>query len=159
MFLKCTSTWTLYQKAVNICCIKMLGVIQQIRGQNFAIVWPPPPCVDSFYTLSVDKNRHFDPLPPHLVHVVIECPHTRSYLSANDANAIVFIDAFIGNLATQEYVHSTNYRCWNLKSTHLIKSKSTLLWLWIKISHFFKLPISCNKRTKIRIWGDGFFTL
>ena len=34
----------------------------------------------------------------------IECPHTRSYLSANDANAIVFIDAFIGNLATQEYI-------------------------------------------------------
>ena len=35
----------------------------------------PPPCVDSFYTLSVDKNRHFlTPSPPHLVHVVIECP-------------------------------------------------------------------------------------
>ena len=27
----------------------------------------PSPCVDSFYTI-------FDPLPPHLVHVVIECP-------------------------------------------------------------------------------------
>ena len=24
----------------------------------------PPPCVDSFYTLSVDKNRHFWPPPP-----------------------------------------------------------------------------------------------
>ena len=37
----------------------------------------PPPCVDSFNTLSVDKNRHFltpSPPPPHLVHVVIECP-------------------------------------------------------------------------------------
>ena len=35
----------------------------------------PPPCVDSFYTLSVGKNRHFlTPSPPHLVHVVIECP-------------------------------------------------------------------------------------
>ena len=29
----------------------------------------------SFCTLSVDKNRHFlTPSPPHLVHVVIECP-------------------------------------------------------------------------------------
>ena len=38
---------------------------------------PNPPCVDSFYTLSVDKNRHFlTPSPPHLVHVVIECPLT-----------------------------------------------------------------------------------
>ena len=24
----------------------------------------PPPCVDSFYTLSVDKNRHLLPPPP-----------------------------------------------------------------------------------------------
>ena len=38
---------------------------------------PPPPRVDIFYTLSVDKNIHFLPpsaLPSHLVHVVIECP-------------------------------------------------------------------------------------
>ena len=34
----------------------MEGGIQQLRGQNFAI-FAPPPCVDSFYTLSVD--RHF----------------------------------------------------------------------------------------------------
>ena len=35
-------------------------------------------CVDSFYTLSVDKNRHFlTPSPPHLVHVVIEWPLLR----------------------------------------------------------------------------------
>ena len=34
-----------------------------------------PPCVDSFCTLSMDKNRHFlTPSPLHLVHVVIECP-------------------------------------------------------------------------------------
>ena len=55
--------------------IDIKGGIQQLRGQNFAIFCPPPPCVDSFYTLSVDKNRHFlTPSPPHLVHVVIECP-------------------------------------------------------------------------------------
>ena len=52
----------------------LLGGIQQLRGQNFAI-FDPPPCVDSFYTLSVDKNKLFlTPSPPHLVHVVIECP-------------------------------------------------------------------------------------
>ena len=47
--------------------------IQQLRGQNCAIFCPPPPCVDIFHTLSVDKNRHltFDPLPPS------SCP--RSY--------------------------------------------------------------------------------
>ena len=51
------------------------GGIQQLRGQNFAIFWPPTPCVDSFYTLSVNKNRHFlTPSPPHLVLVVIEWP-------------------------------------------------------------------------------------
>ena len=31
--------------------------------------------MDSFYTLSMDKNKHFlTPSPLHLVHVVIECP-------------------------------------------------------------------------------------
>ena len=35
----------------------------------------PSLCVDSFYTLSVDKNRRFlTPSPPHLIHVVIEGP-------------------------------------------------------------------------------------
>ena len=51
-----------------------LGVIQQLRGQNFVIFDPPSPCVDCFYTLSVDKDGLFLPPPPHLVHVVIEWP-------------------------------------------------------------------------------------
>ena len=50
-----------------------LGGIPQLRGQNSAIF--SPPSVDSFYTLSVDKNRLFWP-PPPLVHVAIECPLT-----------------------------------------------------------------------------------
>ena len=44
-----------------------------------SLTTPPPSAwgfytvFDSFYTLSVDKNRHFlTPSPPHLVHVVIE---------------------------------------------------------------------------------------
>ena len=49
-----------------------------IRGHStttwteFCHFFPPPPCVASFYTLSVDKNRHFlTPSPPS------SCP--RSY--------------------------------------------------------------------------------
>ena len=34
-----------------------LGVIQQLRGQNFDIFNPNPPCVDSFYTISVDQKQ------------------------------------------------------------------------------------------------------
>ena len=53
-----------------------LGVIQQLRGQNFAIYFlTPPPGVDSFlYPERGQKQTFFDPLPPHLVHVVIEYP-------------------------------------------------------------------------------------
>ena len=52
------------------------GAFKNNCGQNFAIFWPwPPLCVNSFYTLNVDKNRHFlTHSPPHLVHVVIEWP-------------------------------------------------------------------------------------
>ena len=41
--------------------------------------------VDSFYTLCVDKNRHFlTPSPPHLVHLVIECPLKDDCFSKNN---------------------------------------------------------------------------
>ena len=64
-----------FQISYNHSFPRMLGVIQQLRGQNFAIVDPTTTCMDSFYTLSMDKNRHFlTPSPPHLVHVVIEWP-------------------------------------------------------------------------------------
>ena len=44
-----------------------------------------PLIVDSFYTVSVDKNRHFlTPSPPHLVHVVIEWPLNDMTLSEID---------------------------------------------------------------------------
>ena len=35
----------------------MKGGIQQLRGQNIAITEPPLP--GQFYTLSLDKNKHF----------------------------------------------------------------------------------------------------
>ena len=52
-FLPPTSAYVIYELSLDI-----LRVIQQLRGQNFAIFL-------NFYTLSVDKNRHFfDSLPP-----------------------------------------------------------------------------------------------
>ena len=54
----------------------LLGVIQQLRGQNFAIFCPSL-LRGRFYILSVDNNRHFcHPPPTHLVYVVIEWPLT-----------------------------------------------------------------------------------
>ena len=45
------------------------------NAKSISVQCAPPPCADIFYALSVDKNRHFlTPSPPHLVHVVIECP-------------------------------------------------------------------------------------
>ena len=57
----------LFSFAMQLC---WHGGIQQLRGQNFAIFWPPPPCLDSFYTLSVEKNRHFLTPSPQLFHVL-----------------------------------------------------------------------------------------
>ena len=49
--------------------------IQQLRGPNFAIFWPPLPLRGQFlYPERGQKQTFFDPLPPQLVHVVIECP-------------------------------------------------------------------------------------
>ena len=48
-----------------------LGVIQQLRGQNFAIFCPPGPLHGQFlYPERGQKQTFFDLL--HLVHVVIE---------------------------------------------------------------------------------------
>ena len=86
-------------------------------GNFSGFLTPPPPGRQFFSTIRRQFWPIFDPSPLPIADVVYGRPH------------------------------STNYRCWNLKSTHLIKSKSTLLWLWNKISHFFKWPISCIKRT------------
>ena len=60
--------------------IQLLGVIQQLRGQNFAIFGPPPqpPTLRGqfLYPVRGQKQTFFDPLHPHLVHVVIEWPLT-----------------------------------------------------------------------------------
>ena len=51
-----------------------VGSIQQLRGQNFAIFCPPPRRGQFLYPERGQKQIFFDPLPPRLVHVVIECP-------------------------------------------------------------------------------------
>ena len=46
---------------------------------NFCHFLTPPPCIDSFYTLSVNRNRQFlTPSPPHLVYVVRGRPQRTS---------------------------------------------------------------------------------
>ena len=52
----------------------ILGGIQQLRGQTFAIFLPPPTLRGQFlYPERGRKQKFFDP-SPHLVHVVIEWP-------------------------------------------------------------------------------------
>ena len=69
-------------RVLSFCNVWFCGSIRYhstTTWQDFTIFWPlPPHRVDSFYTLSVDKNIYFlapsSPPPPHLVHVVIEWP-------------------------------------------------------------------------------------
>ena len=44
--------------------IRTLGGIQQLRGQNFAIFWPPPLGGQFLYPERGQKQTFFDPLPP-----------------------------------------------------------------------------------------------
>ena len=53
---------------------KRKGGIQQLRGQNFGTFLPSPLCEQFLYRERGQKQTFFDPLPPHLVHVVIDCP-------------------------------------------------------------------------------------
>ena len=57
------------------CLSLAIGVIQQQRGQIFAICWSPPLAWTVFISWAWTKLTFFDPLPPHLLHVVIEWPH------------------------------------------------------------------------------------
>ena len=41
-----------------------LGGIQQLRGQNFVIFWPPPLRGQFLYPERGQKQTFFDPLPP-----------------------------------------------------------------------------------------------
>ena len=82
-FNKCT----VFQGIVCIrcCCwtkhLEKARGIQQLRGQNFAIFWPPPPAWAVLYPERRQKPTYFDPLPPHLVHVVIDWPLGRNLIS------------------------------------------------------------------------------
>ena len=58
------------------------------------------PRVDSFYILSMDKNRHFlTPSPLHLVHVFIEFPHNC------DVKLSKLTKSQLVSLKTYNYVH------------------------------------------------------
>ena len=84
--------------------------IQQLRGQNCAIFCPPPPCVDIFHTLSVDKNRHltFDPLPAsscprlywmaptdfHKMHLIIDLLKALLLMCKSDSLLLTFMNTY-----------------------------------------------------------------
>ena len=61
---------------------RTLSLLKSTIGGHSTTTWTefchfltPPPCVDSFlYRECGQKQTFFDPLHPHLVHVVIECP-------------------------------------------------------------------------------------
>ena len=61
--------------------ISKLGGIQQLRGQNFAIFWPPPLRGQFLYPERGQKQTFFDPLLPS------SCP--RSYWMPPMVNALL----------------------------------------------------------------------
>ena len=55
--------------------------IQQLRGLNFAIFWPTLPVWTVFIPWEWTKTDIFWPIPPHLVHALIECPLTDQFFT------------------------------------------------------------------------------
>ena len=123
------------------------GVIEQLREQNFAIFDYPSPCVDSFYTQSVDKNRHFRPL--HLVHVVIEWPPQRRLFFRRYCTVYIILRS--DHISTSNLLHEITVQSpWTLSSQTVISSNCLEIWwspiiilsekaalLWIKKKIFF----------------------
>ena len=78
------------QSQVDIICIRGHSTTTYVdRSLPF---WTLPPCLDSFYTLSVDKNRLFLPSPPLIIYECIDnklgikysithCSHAKHYKS------------------------------------------------------------------------------
>ena len=81
-----TSFWGLFDSNCPNWKHIIYGGIQQLRGQNFAI---PSPTWTVFIPWAWTKTDIFDPLPPHLVHVVIEW----SLMHFKTAN-VIFIKAY-----------------------------------------------------------------
>ena len=110
------------------------GVIQQLRGQNFA----------SFYTLCVDKNIiFFDPPPPHLVHVVIEWPLCYIMLCLfywfSERNLYKYGGKFPMFLQWRFYsIGLWRYLYWYW----WVHSDTQYLWQWYLYQYFWFLPLS-----------------
>ena len=66
----------------------MLRGIQQLRGQNFAIFHHPALRGQFLYPERGQKQTFFEPLPPYLVHVVIEWPLNDFFLSFDSIQPI-----------------------------------------------------------------------
>ena len=89
--------------------ITLQGVIQQLRGQNFTIFWPPPPVWIVSLPWAWTKA---DISWPH-VHVVIEWPPSQAtidrFLSRSQVNATI-LDLFA-------FIHYNEY--WYFVISHL----------------------------------------
>ena len=93
-----------------------LGVDHRHRGHS-TTTWTefchfltlPPPCVDSFHTLSVDKNRHFWPPPPLILstYLVIECPLIMLMIGSKVCNSGI-------NLVFLQFILGLNTRTWEI---------------------------------------------
>ena len=113
----------------------------------------PPPCVDCFYIISVAL---FDPLPSHLVHVVIEWPLTKSFLSwghivfCHHQNTISYVFCmylvYFAYITWQyrvplKFYHSTFRRMFQPKLFE--NSQVGLRWVWPTDYGFHMKPF-CN---------------
>jgi hypothetical protein len=137
----------------------------------------PPPLRGQFYTLSVDKNRHFlTPFPPHLVHVVIEWLLNNPLHFFSRANA-VNVEAFVRNADECKKSCSNNVDCGYFKYFEAGDAKQPLFCYHLKkcaprvirraecplernnyIDHFLFVPTQtdcrqkCQDHTECRFW-------
>ena len=130
-----------------------------IKSRNLEILHP---CVDSFYTLIVDKNRHFlTPSPPHLVHGDIEC-----YIPSH-SQLLLLIGGLIGQL--KSLLNHTSSHCYHTLShglhTRIAQLRNERYFLLLKfmsskkaskIEEIFTVDSSLCIN-KCQIDGEGFF--
>ena len=125
-----------------------LEVIQQLRGQNFAIYWPPPLRRQFLY-------KHFwPPLPPHLVHAVIAWPLT---CQSRRKYAFIYLQVFLSKRQTFMIFHNLmwNYiRIWGRSQTTLTEFllflttyppalTFSMLWRLTESEHFWTTYLPC----------------
>ena len=83
-----------------------------------------PPCVDSFYTLSMYKNKKIlNPSPPHLVHVIIEWPLTERICQTGERKKKrgLIMSSIIDNISRCQAINVETID-YDSKTTHILVS-------------------------------------